>query len=256
MTVSAEQKKLFDRRGFIVEREFFDRDAVATVSDWLDALQDPALKISEHAAKYFETSPLTGENILVRVEHILGDQDPEIAALLLNDKTLGALTELLGEAPVLFKEKINYKRPGCRADKLHQDQQAGWGAYSDFFVTMCIAIDPNREENAAVRFLNTGAYERKLLDEEWRPLSDETENIWASDEFDMIEANPGDVVFFDSYIPHGSPANTSNLQRRNLFLTFNGISAGDRRGQYYADKWKNYPPNDIDHAYSADSFKV
>lgn len=256
MTVSAEQKTLFDQRGFIVERGFFDNHAMAVVSDWLDALQDPVKNVSAHAAKYFETSPLTGENLLMRVEHILGEHDPEIATLMLSDKTLGALTVLLGEAPVLFKEKINYKRPGARADKLHQDQQAGWGTYSDFFVTMCIAIDPNREANAAVRFLNNGNYEKKLLEDEWRPMSDDTENIWASGEFDMIESDPGDVVFFDSYIPHGSPPNSSNTQRRNLFLTFNGISAGDQRGQYYADKWKNYPPNDIDHAYSADSFKV
>ena len=256
MTVSAEQKKTFDQRGFIVARGFFDGTTVAAVARWLDDLQDPEKNVSGHAAKYFETSPLTGENILVRVEHILGDHDPDIAALLLNDKTLDALTTLLGEPPVLFKEKINYKRPGCRADKLHQDQQAGWGTYSDFFVTMCVAIDPNREENAAVRFLNTGDYQKELLEEEWRPLSDDTENIWFSEEFDMIEADPGDVIFFDSYIPHGSPPNASQLQRRNLFLTFNRASAGDHRAQYYADKWKNYPPNDIDHAYSEDSFKV
>jgi len=38
------------------------------------------------------------------------------------------LTNLFGEPPVLFKEKINYKLPGCRPDKLHQDQAAGWNA--------------------------------------------------------------------------------------------------------------------------------
>ena len=201
MTVSAEQKTLFDNRGFIVERGFFPPATVAVVSDWLNELQDPAKNVSAHAAKYFETSPLTGENLLMRVEHILGEHDPEIAALLLNDKTINALTVLFGESPVLFKEKINYKRPGARADKLHQDQQAGWGTYSDFFITMCIAIDPNREENAAVRFLNNGNYEKTLLEEEWRPMSDDTENIWSSGEFDMIESDPGDVGLFRQLYP-------------------------------------------------------
>ena len=121
---------------------------------------------------------------------------------------------------------------------------------------MCIAIDENRDENAAIRFLNTGQYEKSLMEEEWRPMSDDTDDIWYSAEFDMVEADPGDVIFFDNYIPHGSPPNKSNRGRRNLFLTFNGESSGDQRAKYYADKWKNYPPNDIDSAYTADSFKV
>lgn len=256
MTLSAEQKTTFDNKGFIVLRGFFDQGVIDVVSDWLDALQDVSTDTSAHAARYFEKSPLTGENILVRVEHVLGEHDDEIARLLLNTKTINALTILFDEAPVLFKEKINYKHPGCRADKLHQDQAAGWNAYSDFFITMCIVIDANREENAALRIMNSGNYRKSLMKDEWRPLSDETDVSWADDEYDMLEADPGDVVFFDCYVPHGSPPNESNKGRRNVYLTFNRASDGDLRARYYADKWRTYPPNDVEHARSADSFKV
>ena len=64
------------------------------------------------------------------------------------------------------------------------------------------------------------------------------------DEFMVCEAEPGDVLIFDSFVPHGSPPNTSARSRRNLFLTFNRASAGDHRANYYADKRKTYPPND------------
>jgi len=256
MTLSAEQKNTFDEKGFIVLKGFVDQAAISAISDWLDALQDVSTDTSAHAAKYFEKSPLTGENILVRVEHVLGEHDAEIAELLLNEKTIDALTTLFGEAPVLFKEKINYKYPGCRADKLHQDQAAGWNAYTDFFITMCIVIDANREENAALRFMNSGNYKKSLMDEEWRPLSNETDVSWADDEYVMLEADPGDVIFFDCYVPHGSPPNDSNKNRRNVYLTFNKASDGDLRARYYEDKWKAYPPNDVEHARSADSFKV
>ncbi len=256
MTLSAEQKETFDEKGFIVLKEFVDQDAIGVVSDWLDALQDESADASAHAAKYFEKSPLTGENILVRVEHILGEHDVQISELLLNEKTISALTTLLGEPPVLFKEKINYKHPGCRADKLHQDQAAGWNAYGDFFITMCIVIDANREENAALRFMNSGNYQKSLMKDEWRPLSDASDVSWADDEYVMLEADPGDVVFFDCYVPHGSPPNDSNKGRRNVYLTFNRTSDGDLRARYYEDKWKTYPPNDIEHARSADSYRV
>ena len=256
MALSAEQKAEFEEKGFIVLRKFFSRDVIETVSDWLDALEDTSTGVSAHAAKYFEKSPLTGRDILVRVEHVLGEHDAEIAGLLLTEKTVDALTILFGEAPVLFKEKVNYKHPGCRADKLHQDQAAGWNAYSDFFISMCIVIDPNREENAALRFMNSGNYPKGLMDDEWRPLSDKTDTSWADDEYVMLEADPGDVIFFDCYVPHGSPPNDSDKGRRNIYLTFNRVSDGDLRARYYEDKWKSYPPNDLAHARSADSFKV
>jgi hypothetical protein len=255
MSLTEGQKLGFSQKGFIVLKGFIDLDVIGRVSDWLDELQSGA-KTSDHAAKYYEKSPITGENILVRVEHVLGDHDPEIAELLLGDKTRNCLEQLLGEVPVLFKEKINFKYPGCRADKLHQDQAAGWNSYANFFITMCIAIDPNREENAALRFMNTGNYQKSLMSDEWAPLSDSAALDWADDEYVMLEADPGDVILFDCYVPHGSPPNDGSHGRRNIYLTFNRESDGDLRASYYEDKWKTYPPNDVEHARSAETFRV
>lgn len=255
MSLTREQVQDFSDKGFIVLKQFFAADVMEKLSAWLDELEN-APDASDHAAKYYEKSPVTGENILVRVEHILGDHDPDIAPLLLGPKTIECLEQLLEEAPVLFKEKINYKHPGCRADKLHQDQAAGWNAYANFFISMCIVVDPNREENAALRFMNSGNYTKTLMKDEWQPLSQSSAADWADDEYVMLEADPGDVIFFDCYVPHGSPPNESDLDRRNIYLTFNKASDGDLRARYYADKWKTYPPNDIAHARGADTFRV
>ena len=149
---------------------------------------------------------------------------------------------------MLFKEKVNDKLPGCRADKLHQDQAAGWNAYCDFFITMAIAVDENRLDNAALSFLNSGNYEKKLMSEEWRPLSEDDPPYRPEDEYVLLEADPGDVIFFDAYVPHGSPPNTGSRQRRNIFLTFNRESDGDMREKYYRDKWESYAPNRADEA--------
>jgi ectoine hydroxylase-related dioxygenase (phytanoyl-CoA dioxygenase family) len=255
MCITEEQRSTFSDKGFVVLKGFFDSDVMDQVSAWLDELQI-SVQTTTHAAKYYEVSPISGEDILVRVEHVLGDNDPEIAKLLLAPKTIKCLEKLFGERPVLFKEKINYKHAGCRADKLHQDQAAGWNAYADFFITMCIVVDSNREENAALRFMNSGNYEKNLMTDEWRPLSDSSYTDWADDEYIMLEADPGDVIFFDCYVPHGSPPNESDRGRRNIYLTFNAESDGDLRSRYYDDKWKTYPPNDREHARSADSFLV
>lgn len=255
MTLTEEEKKEFDDRGFTVIRGFFDKHTMAAVSAWLDDMRN-ILPGEGEEAMYYEQSAATGENVLVRVEHILGDHNPEITGLLLSPQTIDCLTDLFGEPPLLFKDKVNYKLPGCRPDKLHQDQAAGWNAYSDYFITMGIIVDANRKDNAAMSFMKSGNYDKKLMTEEWQPLSDDDPPYQPEDEYMLLEADPGDVIFFDCYVPHGSPANNSSRSRRNLFLTFNRQSDRDMRDRYYTDKWSTYPPNDAGHARSNETFRV
>ena len=255
MFLSKEQTMEFEKCGFIVLKGFFDKPTMDKVSACLDELRDKEPG-KRQEAKYYEESPITGENILVRIENVLGDHDRGLAELLLAPKAIECLTQLCGEPPVLFKEKVNYKLPGCRADKLHQDQAAGWNRYCDFFITMAIAVDENRKENAALSFMMSGNYERKLMTEEWLPLTEDDPQYSPEDEYTLLEADPGDVIFFDAYVPHGSPPNTSDRSRRNIFLTFNRKSDGDMRAQYYEDKWASYAPNEVDDARTEESFRV
>ncbi|HFE39599.1 MAG TPA: hypothetical protein ENK06_14490, partial [Gammaproteobacteria bacterium] len=114
----------------------------------------------------------------------------------------------------------------------------------------------NRKDNAAISFMKTGNYSKRLMSDEWAPLEGLDPANLPADEYQMIELDPGDVAFFDSFVPHGSAANFSDRQRRNIFLTFNAAAEGDHKQAYYADKWKNYPPNAEDEARTADTFLV
>ena len=253
--LSEEQKQAFQERGFIVCKGFFPQQTVARLSQWLDELSDKAPDEGKEA-KYYEQSPISDEIQLVRAEYLLGDHNPDITGLLLDGNTLGSLQDLFGEPPILFKEKANYKLPGCRADKLHQDQAAGWNSFADFFISMAIVVDENRLDNAAISFMCSGNYDKALMSAEWTPLTLEDPPYQPEDEYQVLEADPGDVVFFDSYVPHGSPANTSSRQRRNIYLTFNRASDGDLREQYYQDKWRSYPPNQVASARQDSSYRV
>lgn len=255
MTLSPDQVSEFRARGFIVLKGFISPDAVRMTSEWLDRL-GTAPPGTGPEARYFEKSPVTGRDLLVRVEHFLGPANPDITGILLSPAVREAAAELLGEPAVLFKEKVNYKLPGCRADKLHQDQSAGWNAYSDFFITMAVAVDANRRDNAALSFLHSGNYSKSLMTPEWQPLTQDDPPYSPATEYTLIEADPGDVIFFDSYVPHGSPPNTSTRQRRNVYVTFNRCSAGDLRNRYYRDKWSSYPPNSPAEARPSDTYRV
>jgi hypothetical protein len=255
MALTPEQVRQFHDRGVIVLKGFFRPDEVETVSAWLQTLQTVA-QIGGEDARYYEKSPTTGEALLVRVEHFLGEHNAQITEVLLPGRVIECLGQLFGEPPVLFKEKVNYKLPGCRADKLHQDQAAGWNAYADFFITMALIIDANRKDNAALTFMTSGHYEKRLMTAEWEPLSHDDPPYLPAGEYQLIEADPGDVLFFDSYVPHGSPANSTSRSRRNIYITFNRRSAGDMRRRYYADKWASYPPNNLADARDSATYQV
>lgn len=255
MVLTEAQQKEFEELGFVRLRGFYSPEQAEQLSKWLDAIHNLDPKTGEEA-KYYEAGETSGEPILVRVENILHEGNPVLRDLVLNQKMRQVLEDVLGEPAVLFKDKANYKLPGCRSDLLHQDQAAGWGIYADFFVTAVVAVDRNRRENAPISIMRSGNYERALMTDEWRPLSNDEPPFQPEDEYVEFLAEPGDVLLFDCFVPHGSPANTSRLTRRNLYLTFNGASKGDHRADYYADKWANYPPNTADEARPRASFRV
>ena len=61
--------------------------------------------------------------------------------------------------------------------------------------------------------------------------------------FKSFELDVGDVIFFNSYIPHKSGPNKSKKSRIQIYLTYNSISAGNFRKRYISEKRKSFPPN-------------
>ena len=255
MPLNSSQVEGFNKRGFVIVPSLYNDQQVVQVSDWLVELERSDGSDND-IATYYEDSPINGETVLVRAEYLLGEHNLPMTELFFQRETLEILEQLLNDKPVLFKDKANYKLPGCRSDLLHQDQAAGWGAYADYFVTMLIAIDENRLDNAPVSFRDADDHVHKLRGPEWEVLSEDEPPFLPESDYRVIEAAPGDVVFFDCYVPHGSPANNTANARRNIYLTFNRAADGDRRMAYYNDKWENYPPNTRDQARDRNTFKV
>jgi ectoine hydroxylase-related dioxygenase (phytanoyl-CoA dioxygenase family) len=136
----------------------------------------------------------------------------------------------------LFKDKINFKLVGGGGFALHQDQQAGWSVYAPLFLTAMVSIDGSTLENGCLE-IAAGRHKEGLLGEEWRPLdSDGLELI-------PVETKPGDVVFFDSFVPHESGPNRTGAPRRILYVTYSPAAGGDQRARYFADKRREFPPD-------------
>lgn len=157
----------------------------------------------------------------------------------IRDGALARWTRELMHGPVvLFKDKINFKMPGGGGFKLHQDQQAGWTRYAPLFVTALVTLDAATRENGCLE-IERGPRRKELLGPEWEPLAAQGLAL------EPVPTAPGDVIFFDSFVPHASAPNLTDSPRRILYLTWNLASAGDQRARYYANKYANFPP-DID----------
>ena len=235
--LSQEQIEQFHRDGFLVVRGMYNAEEMKDISSWTDEVSGSP-EVPGHYMMYFEASKQDGSRIISRIEDFVSFHEG-FSELITRRRMQQAVSDLFGEPAVLFKDKINFKLPGGDGFKEHQDVQAGWDDYGKLHITAMIAIDETNAENGSVEMI-PGMHKQGLLGKMWSPLTD-TDTSNAS--YQPVHCQPGDAVFFDSYAPHRSLPNTTEEARRVLYITFNGLSDGDQRALYYADKRKNYPPD-------------
>jgi hypothetical protein len=232
-----EQIKSFKDTGYLVAQDAFNIEEMAKIQRWATEVEE----LPEEPGKqwvYWEKS-LTDPNqkIISRIEKIK-DNHTGFADLI--EVLKGPVNQLLGEPSVLFKEKINFKKPGGDGFKSHQDSQAGWDTYADFFISVLVSIDEATIENGCLQIV--GGEHSKGLFKSFEPIPDED---MAKMDVIPVPTKPGDVIFFDSFSPHSSEPNHTNKTRRIYFATYNKASDGNHHEAYYRDKHKSYPP-DID----------
>ena len=229
------------RHGGLVVPGVFSAGRMAEITSWVDDIQSWPEAAGRHMMYFEESLKRPGERMLNRVENFV----PYHSGMesLFNGALLDACSRLFGEPAVLFKEKINFKLPGGGGFEAHQDAQAGWERYAPVFITATVVVDRATVENGCLE-LAEWDHREALVGDLWAPLKDsQLDGI----EFVPCPGEPGDVLFFDSYLPHRSAPNMTADPRRVLYVTYNRASDGDHRIQYYADKRASYPP-DIERA--------
>jgi hypothetical protein len=220
--------------------KFFDASQARLQQRWADELAALPERPGEQMV-YREQSLIDpAASVVQRIEYFC-KAHAGFDGLLNRGRLQEACSQLLGETALLFKEKINFKYPGGAGFEAHQDQQAGWSVYAPVFVSALIAIDDATVDNGCLELeLDRAERLAGLIGEEWKPLS---EGIHAEFLYKPVPTAPGDVIFFDSYVPHRSNPNLTASARRILYATYNGRSHGDHREQYFHDKRLSFPPD-------------
>jgi 2-aminoethylphosphonate dioxygenase len=234
--LTKQQVEFWDTNGYLAVPGFYQHK-VAEMRKWaseLAALPDEKGKWM----LYYEKSQFDDKKILCRVENFM-DYHPSFRDLLEDERLLSVLEAILEDKPVLFKEKINFKLPGGGGFTPHQDAPAFAIFNQPYHVTVMMCIDDCNAENGGIEFA-PGYHKKGLLQQD--PTGSLSSAVVELLPWELIELKAGDVLIFDSYIPHRSGPNNSSKPRTAVFATYNKLSHRSLRTEYYAAKRLYFPP--------------
>ena len=235
--LTADQVKTYDEEGYLVVKNLLPPNVRDNLAKWSSEVESWP-ETPGKWMKYFECDKKTGERLLCRIENFLPycPELKEITYGIINDIS----SDLFGEQASVYKEKINFKFPHGSGFNAHQDQPAFVSFGFDKLLTVLLPIDPNTRESGGLDMVRRKHRERKIYPQnsDGAIQTDYEANMtWIP-----VDGKAGDMVFFDSYVPHRSDINKSLFTRRNLYLTYNPLSIGTFRDRYYEEKRRLFPP--------------
>ncbi|MBI3544738.1 MAG: phytanoyl-CoA dioxygenase family protein [Deltaproteobacteria bacterium] len=235
--LTPEQLKFWDENGFVHLKGHYAESRRAELKSWVELLEGLP-ETPGKWMKYFEKDA-AGNRLLCRVEDFI-PHHAGLAELIRGKETLDLVGELMGERALLFKEKINFKLPGGKGFAPHQDAPAFTTFNQKYHITLMISVDPTTIDNGCLEVVRGRHKEGTMAQEKDGSLS---AKVVGELRWEPVTTEPGDVLLFDSYIPHRSGPNRTQKPRRAFYVTYNRASEGDRRDDYYKDKRDKFPPD-------------
>ena len=251
--LTEQQIKKYQNDGFLLIKNFFSKDELEAINKSIEKfskMKPNDWELGKEMA-YYETSTSIGDydmnktstknenkRMLCRIEKYV-DYHQEFQKLANSDRILSVLEDLMGGPCILFKDKINFKRPNGGGFRPHQDVQAKWDDFIKYAMTVMVSTDKSTPENGCLE-VAPGQHKRGLIGKYNRPLNGE---YLKAMKFEKVPTEIGDSLFFDHFTPHQSKSNKSNKPRSNIYLTYNLLSEGDHRNEYLDAKRRNLPPD-------------
>jgi hypothetical protein len=237
MVLDEAQREFWRRCGYLWLEGFLSPAVTADVLRWTDELASWPDTPGRWMRYYERAAAAPSGKALARVENFL-PYHPDLDTFFRDGRVAALLAELAGEEVVVFKDKINMKAAGGAGFAPHQDAPA----YADFGVpyhlTVMAPVDPFTTENGCLEIAREASQEAVLPQ---NPDGTLRPDVVARFEYLPILARPGDLIVFDSYVPHRSGPNRSGQPRRSYYVTFNRRSDGDQRATYYERKRQLFP---------------
>ena len=231
--LTPEEKQFYDKNGYILKKELASREDIAKICE---EIKDIHARMAEQSIEGIGVSweDFDDPGMAPRIKQLMNSEviSPTLNKILRSDTMLDILEQLIGPDVSLYHSKLLPKdaKDGT-AIPWHQDY-AYWNRDDNrpLMVNCQLAIDATKRENGCIQFV-PGSHKWGLQEHDRRQ---QTFGVFLPGHYHeredavRVEMEPGDGVFFNALIIHGSAANTSNLPRRmNTFaynVTGNGVT--------------------------------
>jgi hypothetical protein len=229
--IDAAAKCSFDGHGYLVTRGLFDAEETRLLRDHFMRLREAG----NYPGDVVGVDP-SSDDPLKRYPRMIHMHRWDRVALdwLLESRLARCLSSLLdGLEPFAVQTMLYFKPPSARGQAVHQDQY-----YLRVDPGTCIAawmaLDSCNEENGCLVVV-PGSHEWPLLctvgADTNESFTDLTAPLPGDAELVPVRMDPGDVLFFNGSLVHGSAPNRSDRFRRALIGHYIG---GDARRVSYA----------------------
>jgi phytanoyl-CoA hydroxylase len=238
-SITAQMQREFEQEGFTVARGLLTPQEVGELIDTMMGIHaaGPIPQIG-----FYPLSPDQSDgDILKQYPRIMHPHRVNATALryMIHPSTMKALEVLFGEEALAAQSMFYFKPPHARGQSLHQD---------NFFLKVepgtCIAawvaLDAADEENGGLVLVpHTNHAEIQC------PHKADESIFFTKEEVDLpegatpvaIRLAPGDVLFFNGNIIHGSYPNNSDVRWRRSFICHYAGMSTTRIGHYYNDMY-------------------
>lgn len=230
--IDPELKTQFDTDGYTVVRGLFSAEEAAFYRDHFMRLREAGSYPGDSAGV-----DVTSDDPLKKYPRMIHMHRWDEASLnwMLDERLRVWMTALLGNEPYAVQTMLYFKPPGARGQALHQDQ-----SYLRVEPGTCMAawmaLDYCDESNGCMQVV-PGTHDLPLLCTEkadtTESFTDVTVPLAEGMEPVPVHMEPGDVLFFNGQLIHGSfPNETTDRFRRSLIGHYI-VGEAEKVGQYY-----------------------
>ena len=229
----------YNNEGYFVCKNLFTKKEIKNIIKWTNEVEDFKEEKGKWMKYYDRSLTNSSKYILTRIENFY-DYHKNLKKTLSQKKIINLIETLFQSKVYLFKDKINFKYPGAKGFKAHQDATIWKDMYGiKEYITLLISIDNSNLKNGCLEVAKK-SHKNGLLGKSWKEMSKSAEKKLK---WEPIQSSPGDIMIFNDYTPHRSANNYSKNKRRIIFLTYNKKSEGNHRKKHFKDKRANFPPN-------------
>ena len=215
--MSGSDKEIFGREGHLVARALFDAEEVGRLRDHYMDLR----RRGPHPHDLAGTR-VAGRDPLRRYPRMaqMHRWDETTLRWLLDSRLRDRLTALLGQEPYAVQSMLYFKPPGSRGQALHQDNFY-LRAEPGTCVAAWMALDPTDEDNGCMMVV-PGSQDWPILctakADTRVSFTDVTVPLPDAHTALPVRMAPGDVLFFNGSLVHGSMPNTSADRFRRALI--------------------------------------